>query len=248
MSRRALRHILGAFMVMCAVVASSATPAAASSDPVPAGSDDVYVLSSDERAVLEQRFVDLGIDSEARPRLLAQLERGQLPDSATGSNEVRSWTEDRDGGTATIVEYADGSRAISGSRPLGTDDSGVIVPYAHNCESQDGAGIWIYGPCQIYLEDLISYAGFTTSWRFSLVDEVPNEILRADSDDCRVFLGSVSECELTVNREVPIPGDPAIARLNYTAALLDDLGSVSGSMWLEVLVDGWGINWTNPPL
>ncbi|MFE7503796.1 hypothetical protein [Promicromonospora sp. NPDC057488] len=95
---------------------------------------------------------------------------------------------------------------------------------------------------------LVSYAGFTTSWKFSLVDGVSNEILRADSDDCHVFLGSVSECELTVNREIPIPGDSAIAKLDYTASPLDDLGSVSGSIWLEILVDGWGINWTNPPL
>ncbi|MFE7503798.1 hypothetical protein [Promicromonospora sp. NPDC057488] len=112
-------------------------------------------MSSDERAVLEQRFIDLGIDNEARPRLLAQLERGELPDSATGSNEVRSWTEERDGGTATIVEYADGSRAISGSRPA-TSADGVIVPCTHNCESRDGAGIWIHGRCQIYLEDVIA--------------------------------------------------------------------------------------------
>lgn len=249
MQRRILRNILGAIMVMCAVVASSATPAMASTDLVTGGSDDVYVLSSDERAVLEQRFVDLGIDSEARPRLLANLEQGQLPDSTTGSNEVSSWTEERNGGTVTVVEYADGSRSISGLRPTSSaEDPGVVVPYDHNCESQDGAGIWIYGPCQIFVEDVISYAGFTTSWKFSLVDSVPNEILLANGKECRVFLGSVSECELTVTRDIPLPGEPALATLNYTATLLDDLGSVSGSMWLEVLTNGWGINWTNPPL
>lgn len=114
------------------------------------------------------KFADLGIDSETRPGLLAQLERSQLPDSATGSNEVRSWTEERDSGTATIVEFADGSRGIFGSWPISSaDDPGVIVPYAHNCESQDGAwdlGAWPSAGALPGRPVTASMAGVRTSW------------------------------------------------------------------------------------
>ncbi|MBE1876033.1 hypothetical protein [Myceligenerans pegani] len=226
--------------VACVGVVALISPTAASASVEPGPSETVQPLAAADEARVQRNLEELGIDDTTGSRLLSMLQRGELPGSATGEDEIDSWTEKRDGGIATVLEYADGSRRIVGVRPV---DPGVEALVTHNCEEPQGAGYWVWGPCEIYSQDMISYAGFTASWVYTADHErFPAEIRDPVGETCYGVFITVTECELDIERLVADPPLPARVTLDYTWEALDGIAGGSGSFWLNVEPGYWYID------
>ena len=243
-----LSRAVSVFAVLClGVIGFLAAPvSSAVAVPMPEP-EEVVTLSATQESRLKSNLDELGITSETQASLLAKLRRGDLPDSSTDKKEVASWVEGRDGGTVTTYEYADGSRRVVGILPANSDaEFSALIE--SNCEEQQGAGYWNYGPCKIYIKDAISEAGFTASWIMASDPAwVPAEITRADSDYCQIIGGSCT-VDLTVNRSqrpwIAQSDQPVRATLDFNASIWGGVAGVQGEFWLEVYTYGWGIDGT----
>lgn len=170
-------------------------------------------LTPAQEAELRAWWTDAAVPSTTQDALLANLERGVLPQSSTGADPVTTLTDNVGGMARTIDVYADGSRRIysrqtaaqptkSGVTALGNTISG--------CTTYQG---WRIG-CLVKIEDAVSGSSFRIDWYPSSSGRAQVRDMRA-----RTCWNSIGNCSQSgsIKRATQSGTAPAWAEQNFVA-------------------------------
>lgn len=190
-----------------------------------------------DEAALRSHMTEGGIDGPTQDALIVKLASGGLPDSSTGADPIRTWTEERAGVSRTVEVFGDGSRAwVDVEQPV------VIEPAGQSrkgesiggCRAASGVGAWWYDDCRVSRKDTISEAGFVVDYKTTNLRGGLAEVRDPRGGFCKVYAGTCSAKAPSVVRGKQNGASPARAKMSYSGRLSANAMSVNGEIWLDV--------------
>lgn len=135
----------------------------------PAQAADVHTLSDTDRAFVMDSSVRLGIAQPVRDRLIANLEKGIVPESMTGAAPVSTKTKKQTTKTEVRKEFGDGSVSLTTFedpvKHLTGGPKQVTPMSVAGCADYSGVGTFEFRHCQVRTDQFTFTMAFESDGR-----------------------------------------------------------------------------------
>lgn len=136
----------------------------------PAQAADGYTLSDADRAFVTESSERLGIAPPVRDRLIANLEKGIMPESMTGADPVSTKTKNQPDKMEVRKEFGDGSVSLTTFQNPTEHRSGKpkaeLTPMSvRNCVDYSGVGTWEFRSCDVRTDQFAFTMAFESDGR-----------------------------------------------------------------------------------
>lgn len=136
----------------------------------PAQATDSHTLSDSDRAFVMESSERLGIAPPVRDRLIANLEKGVVPESMTGASPVSTKTKKQPDKTEVRKEFGDGSVSLTTFQNPTEHRSGgskaEVTPMSiSNCADYTGVGTFEFRHCQVRTDQFSFTMAFESDGR-----------------------------------------------------------------------------------
>jgi hypothetical protein len=136
----------------------------------PAQAADGHALSDADRAFVMESSERLGIAPPVRDRLIANLEKGIVPESMTGADPVSTKTKKQPDKMEVRKEFGDGSVSLTTfenpTEHLSGGSKAEVAPMSvTNCADYSGVGTWEFRHCQVRTDQFSFTMAFESDGR-----------------------------------------------------------------------------------